>query len=179
MVESDRIVRSAGPGDAAEMLAIYEPVVRQTAISFELEPPTIAELAARIVAVTATDPWLVVEREGQLAGYAYATRFRSRPAYEATRETTVYVHPDHRGAGVARQLMEALIGELTAGGTRLVVAGIALPNEASIALHEGLGFTHVGTFHDVGRKFDRWHDVGFWELRCGLDADTGPTGREP
>lgn len=166
-MESDRFVRSAVPADAADLLAIYAPVVRETAISFELEPPSESEFRRRIDSVTSSDMWLVLEREGQVAGYAYASPFRMRPAYGATRETTVYVHPEHRGAGVARELMEALIEQLVARETRLVVAGIALPNEASIALHETLGFVHVGTFHDVGRKFDRWHDVGFWELRCG------------
>lgn len=166
-MESDRFVRSAVPADAADLLAIYEPVVRETAISFELEPPSESEFRRRIDSVTSSDIWLVLERDGQVAGYAYASPFRARPAYGATRETTVYVHPEHRGAGVARELMAALIEQLVARGTRLVVAGIVLPNEASIALHENLGFVHVGTFHDVGRKFDRWHDVGFWELRCG------------
>lgn len=164
-MESNRLVRSARPDDAAELLAIYAPVVNETAISFELVPPTESEFADRINSVIASDPWLVLERDGQVAGYAYATKFRDRHAYEATRETTVYVHPNHRKAGVARELVEALIAELAARSIRLIVAGIALPNEPSIALHEALGFTQVGTFHDVGRKFDQWHDVGFWELR--------------
>lgn len=162
---SDRLIRSAHAGDAAALLAIYAPVVRESATSFELDPPSETEFAARIERVTATDPWLVLEREGEIAGYAYATGFRGRPAYATTRETTVYVHPAHHRAGVGRALMVALLGEVRRRGARLAVAVIALPNDASVALHEALGFTHVGTLHQVARKFDTWHDEGIWELR--------------
>jgi phosphinothricin acetyltransferase len=166
---TDHLIRSARPADAAALLAIYAPLVRESAISFEFEPPTESEFAGRIERVRATDPWLVLERGGEIAGYAYATPFRGRPAYAATRETTVYVHPAHRRTGVARALMAALIDEITGNGARLAVAVIALPNGPSVAMHESLGFTYVGTLHDVGRKFDAWHDEGFWELRLGTE----------
>jgi L-amino acid N-acyltransferase YncA len=172
-------IRPAEPTDAAALLAIYTPVVRQTAISFELEPPTEAAFAARIERVTATDPWLVLERDGAVAGYAYATDFRGRAAYAATRETTVYVHPDHRRTGVARRLMVALLDEMARRGAHVAVAVIALPNPASVALHEALGFSYVGTVHEAGSKFGTWHDEGFWEqrLRAGT-ANRDPRGTD-
>ena len=168
-VEAGHQIRDARPSDAAALLAIYAPVVRDSAVSFEYEPPTEAEFAGRIERVMALDPWLVLERDGAIAGYAYATDFRGRAAYAATRETTVYVHPDHRRGGVAQALMEALLDEITRRGARLAIAVITLPNEPSVALHEALGFRYVGTLHDVGRSFDTWHDEGFWELRLGVD----------
>jgi phosphinothricin acetyltransferase len=160
-------IRPVRSSDAAAIRAIYAPIVTGTAVSFELEVPSTDEMAARIERVTATDPWLVLERGGNLAGYAYATGFRSRAAYATTRETTVYVHPDHQGCGVGRALMEALLADVARRGTRLAVAVIALPNDASVALHESLGFTRAGTLHGVARKFDAWQDEGFWELRLG------------
>jgi phosphinothricin acetyltransferase len=160
-----RFIREARPDDAAGMLAIYGPIVLESAISFELVPPSEEEFASRIATVTERNPWLVLECDGAIAGYAYATDFRGRPAYAATRETTVYVHPDHKRAGVARELMEALLSAIADQGAHIAVGVIALPNEPSVALHEALGFRHVGTIHDAGRKFDRWHDEGFWELR--------------
>lgn len=157
------LVRPAEPGDVAAMLAIYTPVVLETAISFELEPPTAEEFAARLAAVTARDPWLVAEVAGDVAGYAYASDFRPRPAYRATRETTVYVADWARGNRVGTSLVEVLLADLTERGIRQAIAGIALPNPASIALHERLGYRYVGQFDAVGHKFDRWHDLGFWQ----------------
>ena len=158
-------VRSATLGDASEMLAIYAPYVSDTAISFESDPPTEREFSDRIERGLAVGPWLVLQREGQILGYAYATKFRERAAYDATRETTVYVAPGHHGEGVGRELMTDLLARLRAGGIALAVAAITLPNDASVGLHEHLGFVPVGVFHGVGRKFERSHDVGFWELR--------------
>ena len=161
---TNRHIRPARVSDAAALLEIYGPIVLDTAISFELEPPDIAEFASRIVRITENHPWLVLEREGVIAGYAYASEFRARRGYAATRETTVYVHPDHQRTRVAFELMEALIADIRSRDTRLVVGVIGLPNEPSVALHESLGFRHAGTLHNVGRKFDRWYDEGFWEL---------------
>jgi L-amino acid N-acyltransferase YncA len=158
-------IRGATPADAAGILAIYAPIVESSAISFELEPPGIEEFAERMTTVMEENPWLVMENESRLiTGYAYATLFRARAAYSHTRESSVYVHPRYQRKGVGRNLMEALIEELSARGAHRVVAGATLPNPGSAALHESLGFRYVGTFNEVGRKFDRWHDVGFWEL---------------
>ncbi len=164
-MDENRLIRPAETADVAAMVAIYTPIVRDTAISFEIEAPTEVEFAGRLERITATDPWLVFEHNGEIAGYAYASSFRSRPAYATTRETTVYVHPDHHGHGVGRTLMVALLDEITRRGARLAVAVIALPNDASVALHETLGFTRVGELHSVARKFGTWWDEGFWELQ--------------
>lgn len=159
------------------MLGIYTPVVLETAISFELEPPSLEEFSRRVAAVTRRDPWLVAEVDGQVAGYAYASDFRSRPAYAATRETTVYVADWARGCGVGASLVDSLLAELEARGVGQVIAGIALPNPASVALHERLGYRYVGTFDAVGYKFDRWHDLGFWQRALAPALARPGTGR--
>jgi len=159
------IIRDATVEDIPGMLEIYRPIVIDTPISFEFEPPTVEEFTERFSRTTDTDPWLVAVHDGSVAGYAYATEWRARPAYEATRETTVYVHRDHQRRGIARLLMTELLTRVSAAGAHVVVACVTLPNDASVSLHEGLGFEHVGTYSEVGRKFDRWHDVGFWALR--------------
>lgn len=165
MSEPELIIRDATAADAAACAAIYAPIVRNTAISFEFEIPDAAEFAARIERVQAGDPWVVAERGGVVAGYAYSTSFRVRAAYDASRETTVYVHDDHHGTGVGSALMRHLLDDLRGRGHHLAIACIALPNDGSVALHERLGFELVGVFAEAGRKFDAWHDVGFWQLR--------------
>ena len=162
--EATTIIRPATVNDAAALLSIYAPVVRETTISFEFEPPTEADFANRIQRVIASDPWLVCERNGEVAGYAYASSYRDRPAYITTRETTVYVHPDHHGAGVGRQLLETLLTELRQRGAHVAIAVIALPNEASVALHERLDFRLTGIVHEVAFKLETWIDQGIWEL---------------
>lgn len=159
------LIRQARPADADAIVRIYSPLVTDSAISFEIEPPSTTEMKTRMSSIATTDPWLVLESAGEIAGYAYASDFRHRPSYASTRETTVYVHPDHHRRGVGRTLMMALLSEIAARGAHLAVAVIALPNDASIRLHESLGFSHVGTFHEVARKFDRWHDEGHWTRR--------------
>jgi len=159
------------------MLAIYGPAVTSTAISFEIEVPTVDDFATRLSVVQESDPWLVAEGDGgQVVGYAYAAPFRSRAAYGGSRETTVYVHPDHRRLGVAESLMQELLARLVEQQVHVVVAGIVLPNDASIALHQRLGFDCVGTFHQVGHKFGRRHDLSFWERP--LDSGNPPGGSD-
>jgi L-amino acid N-acyltransferase YncA len=138
--------------------------VRETAISFELEPPTAREIRRRIRESGVKTPWLVIVDGSRVKGYAYASPFRGRPAYRFTVEVTVYVDAAHRGQGVARALYGSLLEALRADGYRRAVAGIALPNPASVALHESFGFAPVGVFRKVGWKLGRWHDVGFWQL---------------
>lgn len=168
-------LRLARPSDAAGILAIYGPIVETTAVSFELQVPTRAEMASRIDAVVASHPWLVCIENEELVGYAYATPFRARPAYAWAAETSVYVAESHRRLGVARALMEALLDLLRLAGYQRAVAGIALPNETSVGLHEALGFAQVGTFERVGRKHGAWHAVGFWDLALAADEDPEPT----
>lgn len=161
---SARLIRAAELSDAAQMLAIYRPIVLNSATSFELEPPSESELRDRLQQGLEGDPWMVLEIDQKVAGYAYASTFRSRKAYAATKETTVYVGADHRRRGVAGQLMDALLDELATRGAHTAIAVIALPNEPSVRLHEKLGFVHAGTLSEVGRKFNRWHDVGLWQI---------------
>ena len=159
------VIRDAHQGDAPALLDIYRPFVLETAVSFELTPPTVAEFEARIASAQTHWAWLVAERAGEVAGYAYASAFRTRAAYRFTVETSAYVHPDHRGRGFAGALYRELFEVLREKGYCNAYAGIALPNDASIAFHKSLGFTHVGTFHRAGWKFGRWHDVSWWEAR--------------
>ncbi|QDU66372.1 GNAT family N-acetyltransferase [Engelhardtia mirabilis] len=164
-------LRVARPRDAAAMLAIYAPIVRDTAISFELEPPTEREFANKLETVLATHPWIVAEdAEGLLAGYAYATSFRARPAYDWTCESSVYVAAGHRGRGVGHLLGTVLIDLLAGQGFTCVVAGIALPNEPSRVLHRRLGYREVGVVERAGVKFGNYHAVEFWERALGADA---------
>jgi L-amino acid N-acyltransferase YncA len=167
-------LRLAREDDADGVLAIYGPVVRDTVISFEMVPPSASEMQERIRTTLETKPWLVAEADGALAGYAYAGTFRARPAYQWTAEVTVYLHPDWQGRGVGSALYRALLAILRTAGYRSAVGGITLPNPASVALHERLGFRPVGVFAAAGFKFGEWHDVGFWQLELG--SDTAPSG---
>lgn len=158
--------------DAAPCAAIYAPYVATGATSFEESAPTSAELAARIERVSATHPWVVSERGGEVAGFAYATTHRTRPAYRWTAETSVYVDPAHQGRGVGRELYEALLGLLRRQRLQVACAGITLPNDASVGLHETLGFERIGVYRRVGYKAGAWRDVGWWQLLLG-PADGG------
>ncbi len=156
-------VRAAEPSDAEAIQAIYAPLVEATIISFEERPPSVAEMAERIRRTLADYPYLVAERQGVVLGYTYAGPHRARPAYRFSVDVTAYVAETARGQGVGRRLYAALLAELARRGFHTAFAGIALPNPASVALHEALGFRHLGTYREVGYKFDRWHDVGWWQ----------------
>lgn len=167
-------MRLAAPTDAAGVLSIYAPVVRDTAISFEYEEPSLEEMARRIVGVDASGyPWIVQERGGEIAGYAYASSFRTRRAYDWTTEVSVYVHPDHQRRGVGRALYAKLFEILTVQGYRSAYGVATAPNAGSEGLHEAMGFELVGRFPRVGFKFGRWHDVICWHLALGA-RDDGP-----
>jgi phosphinothricin acetyltransferase len=157
-------IRRATSEDAAAIAAIYEPYVRDTAITFETEPPGPAEIAARMAAGEGLYPWLVADREeGGVAGYVYAAAFRSRAAYRFAVETTVYLASDAQGRGVGTALYRPLLDLLERQGFTQAVAAIALPNEASVRLHERLGFRRTGTYERVGWKLGSWIDVGLWQ----------------
>lgn len=157
-------VRVAGPVDAEAIQAIYAPVVLGTAISFEEVPPSAEEMRTRIESTLETYPYLVAVRNGIVVGYAYASQHRVRAAYRWAVDVTVYIAEDARRNGVGRRLYEALLPMLKSLGYRSVYAGIALPNEGSVSLHERAGFRHIGTFPQVGYKHGAWHDVGYWLL---------------
>jgi len=157
-------LRVATPDDAEAVTAIYAPIVAETAISFELEPPTIDEMRSRIAGTLQRLPWLVsLDAAGRVNGYVYASRHRERAAYQWAVDTTAYVHAAARGQGVGRRLYQALFAELVKLGYYQAFAGIALPNAASVGLHEAVGFTPLGVYRQVGYKHGQWRDVGWWQ----------------
>ncbi len=145
-------------------MSIYAPVVQKTVASFETEVPDLAEMRRRIVVTTSSLPWLVAEEDGEVVGYAYAGRHRERSGYRWSVEVSVYVDASHRRRGVGRLLYEPLLDTLRGLGYVSALAGIALPNPASVGLHQALGFRRVGTFENVGYKHGAWHDVEWWRL---------------
>jgi L-amino acid N-acyltransferase YncA len=167
------IVRDAMPADAAACAAIYAPYVRETIVSFELEPPTPEEMAERMAASQARHAWLVLEKDGRVVGYAYANRFSARPAYRWSVEVSIYLERGRRRGGGGRRLYEALLDRLAARGYRRAMAGMSLPNEASVAFHRALGFEPVGVYREVGWKDGAWHDVA-WVQRTIVDGDDPP-----
>jgi L-amino acid N-acyltransferase YncA len=174
------LIRHADPlRDAAACAAIYEPFVRDTAVSFEERAPDEHEFAERIERGSLTHPWLIAERDGAVAGFAYASSHRARAAYRWAADVAVYVAPDRRRSGVGRALYGALLPLLARQGLYVACAGITLPNDASVALHEALGFTPVGVYRRIGFKRGRWHDVGWWQAELApaggrAPADPGP-----
>lgn len=158
-------IRPATVNDAAAIADIYNHYVTETCITFETDPVSASEMSERISdLITASLPWLVAEESGHILGYAYATKWRARAAYRFSLESTVYLAIDASGKGIGSQLYTALLTELSAMSAHAVIGGIALPNEASIRLHERLGFKKVAHFEQVGFKQDRWIDVGYWQL---------------
>jgi L-amino acid N-acyltransferase YncA len=157
-------IRLATPNDAAGVQAIYAPVVRDTAISFEWEPPTVGDMQQQIVEVVERMPWLVCEHRGEILGYAYASAHRVRAAYQWSVDVSVYIHAQARRSGIGRGLYRSLFALLTLQGFFHAYAGITLPNPASVGLHESLGFQPVGIYCAVGYKLRAWHDVGWWQL---------------
>lgn len=158
-------IRSVGPrSDAAACAAIYAPHVEAGATSFEQEPPDAAQFGERIAQTAATYPWLVAEHDGEVVGYAYACPHRARPAYRWAVEVSVYVAAAERGRGHGRALYAELVERLRRQRFQIACAGITLPNEPSVALHEGLGFVAVGVYRRIGWKGGAWRDVGWWQL---------------
>jgi phosphinothricin acetyltransferase len=158
------VIRLAEESDAEGVRSIYAPVVRDTAISFELEPPSLEEMRQRIRSLRDRLPWIVCAEGPEIRGYAYADRFRTRAAYQWSAEVTVYVSATWRRRGVGQALYTSLLEGLRILGYRSAFAGIALPNPPSVALHEALGFRPAGIFRAAGFKLGRWHDVGWWQL---------------
>ena len=157
-------LRIASRDDAAAIHAIYAPIVAATVISFELEAPSIDEMRRRIARTLERFTWLVSEDEsGRVDGYVYAGQHRERAAYQWSVDVTAYVREDRRGRGIGKALYARLFDDLVALGYHQAFAGIALPNAASVALHEAVGFNHLGIYRDVGYKLGAWHDVGWWQ----------------
>jgi L-amino acid N-acyltransferase YncA len=158
------IIRFAELDDAPAIRAIYAPFVESTVVSFEVVPPSVEEMAGRIARISAQYPWLVCERDCQVAGYVYACQHRERAAYRWAVDVTVYVGTEHQRRGVARALYTCLISMLRKQGFMHAYAGITLPNEGSVGIHEAVGFRKLATYPAVGFKFGEWRDVGWWHL---------------
>ena len=156
-------IRSATVADAPRCAEIYAPFVTDSWVSFELDAPELDEMAARIAKALRSHDWLVAEGDGKLLGYAYGSEHRTRAAYRTSCDVAVYVDPDHKRLGIGRSLYEALLPRLKARNMHAAYAGIALPNEASIALHRAMGFEPVGTYREVGWKMGGWRDVAWFQ----------------
>ncbi len=163
-------IRAATAADAPAVRDIYAPIVESSAISFEVDVPSVSEMAARIVDRQPAYPWLVAEDGGSIIGYACAGRFAPRAAYGWSVETSIYVSEKARGRGAGKTLYTALFEILKLQGYKRAMAGITLPNAPSVSLHEGFGFSLVGVYRAVGWKLESWHDVGWWQK--GLSAPT-------
>lgn len=158
-------IRACRPNDAPGLCRIYNHYVLHSHATFEIEELSPELMARRIETCTRKYPWLVSEIDSQIAGFAYANIWRERAAYEQTVEVTVYLDNSFSGQGIGKALYQDLITKLVDQGYHIALACIALPNEASIALHESLGFRKVAHFEEVGWKFDRWCDVGYWQRK--------------
>ena len=169
------VIRHADSARDAEAIAnIYAPFVADTVISFEDMAPAPAEMADRIERLATTHAWLVAEDAGEILGYAYACPHRERAAYRWTTEVTVYVDPRHQRRGAGRALYHALFGRLAERDYRIALAGIALPNDASVALHRACGFKRIGAYRGIGFKLGKWWDVEWWQLDLVVANGSAP-----
>jgi L-amino acid N-acyltransferase YncA len=170
-------VRAASERDGAACAAIYAPYVTDTAITFETHPPSPGEMAQRIAAASRSHAWLVLEDQGRVVGYAYGGPFHRRPAYRWACEVSVYLEVGRRRTGGGRMLYDALLARLIDRGFRVAVAGMTLPNDASVGLHRAMGFEPVGTYRRIGFKHGTWHDVAWTQriLDSGEDPPPEPT----
>ena len=172
-------LRQATLDDAAGIAAVYAPYVAHTAISFELVPPSAAEMTERIARVTAHAPWLVVEAEDGVSGYAYLSRHNERAAYQWSVDCTVYVASTRQRSGFGRALYTTLFELGRLQGFCAVHAGVTLPNAASVGLHEAFGFTPIARYPKVGHKLGAWHDVAYWQLELQGRDQAPPARRSP
>jgi len=160
----DTIIREADPSDASVIASIYNHYVADTIVTFDEQPITVAAMARRVEEVQAASlPWLVAEQDNRVVGYAYAAPWKRRAAYRFSVEITVYLDPNHLGRRLGTRLYKELFAILRNSRAHAVIGGIALPNDASVALHEKFGMHKVAVFEEVGFKFNRWIDVGYWQ----------------
>ena len=159
------MIRVAKPADAAAILDIYAPYIRDASITFETEVPSVTDFESRIQLYLENYPWLVYEKNGRIAGYAYSSKYRERVAYQWSIECSVYVHDDHHRSGIASALYTRLFSILKGQGFTTIYAVINLPNEPSVALHENMGFKYFATYEKAGYKLGKWKNVGWWQLQ--------------
>lgn len=167
------IIRMATPADSEDILRIYAPYVTETTVSFETETPTVAEFSRRIESFTEKYPYLVYQIDGEIIGYAYASRHKDRAAYLYDVDVSIYVLPQYHGSGVAYKLYDCLFMILKELGYYNAYAGYTVPNEKSRRFHEKFGFTVIGTHHKTGYKFGKWHDV-VWLEKIITEHDDNP-----
>jgi phosphinothricin acetyltransferase len=164
-------IRDAVADDGDACAAIYAPYVTGSAITFEIDPPSGDEMAARIATALNTHAWIVLEEGAQILGYAYAHKFAERAAYRWACETSIYLQLGLRRSGAGRALYEVLFARLVARGFRRAVAGMTLPNDASVGLHRAVGFEPMGTYRDIGWKNGSWHDVAWVQRSILIGSD--------
>ena len=158
------MIRDVNMADAAQICSIYNYFVENTVITFELTPVDVDQMTKRITEISAGYTWIVYQENGEITGYAYASKWRDRPAYRFVTETTVYIRKGDERKGIGKELYAELLNRLKTKGFHSAIGCITLPNKASVALHEKLGFAKVAHFKEVGFKFEQWQDVGFWQL---------------
>lgn len=163
MLSRPLLIRQATEADAARLLTIYAPYVESTAVSFETFVPSVEEFTARIAKSLSKWQYLVAEHDGALAGYAYGSTHRERAAYRYSVEVSAYLDPRFHRQGIGTALYRRLFDDLIARGYCSAFAGVTLPNEASVGMHRSVGFEEVGVFKRIGWKFDRWHDVAWFQ----------------
>ena len=161
----DLIIRAASEEDAEGILKIYDPIVRHSHTSFELEVPGVEEMKQRIKTISMDRPYLVGELNGEVVGYTYAVQLRGRVAYRFTAEASIYIHNDFQNKGIGKRLYKALLSILSATNHRTVYGVIALPNENSQWFHRYMGFKNIGIFKEAGYKFGNWYDIDWWEKK--------------
>lgn len=166
------MIRPPTHDDVAEIRAIYDPIVRDTIVSFETDPPSHDEVVSRI---SKSHEWLVYERDGRVIGYTYAAPFHPRTAYKWSVEISIYLAAHARGSGLGRELLSVLLDRLSRRGFVNAFAGIALPNPPSVALFESFGFEKVARQRNVGFKLGIWHDVGWWQRQLRVPSIPPPT----
>jgi phosphinothricin acetyltransferase len=172
-------IRAATPEDAVDIREIYAPYVTDSVISFEVEVPSVDEVRSRVGEGSRTHPWLILERDGVVVGYAYAAPHRSRAAYAWSADCSVYIRQGGHRKGAGRLLYTKLFSMLREQGVANVFAGISLPNEASVGLHESMGFRPVGVYEGVGFKFGQWWSTGWWQLVLQRPSLPSPLGAVP
>lgn len=173
-------LRPATLDDASEIAEIYAPIVRDTAISFDWEPPSAERFRTRIAQVRERHPWLVaVDDRGAVAGFVYASAHRDAPSYQWSVNTSVFIRADARGQGLGKSLYTELFRQLVDLGYCRAFAGIALPNAGSVALHESLGYRLLGVYEQVGFKLGAWRDVGWWQKALQPLPDQPQAPRRP
>ena len=168
-------IRLASMADASQIRDIYAPIVRETPTSFEYDVPTVSDIEERITKALHQYPWLVCDINGQIAGYTYGSSFRPRTAYQWTTEVTAYIHSEFHRRGIGRGLYTSLFTILREQGYVNAVSVITVPNDASIGLHESMGFEKIGVFMNMGYKFEGWHSTGWWQLElCPMPSNPQP-----